>query len=163
MDQHHVIASASAGDDLASAVALIRAYAASLDIDLSYQGFAAEMASMPGQYAPPSGQLLLARDGPGTPAGCVALRPLALSGTCEMKRLYVAPSARGSGLGRRLVHAVVAEAICIGYSRIVLDTLPSMTAAMSLYRDCGFRECPPYYANAAPGTRFMQRSLRSRT
>src|SRR3954453_6606447 len=84
-------------DDLASTVKLFREYAASLEIDLSYQNFEAELAARPGQYAPPSGELLLARDAKGSPLGCVALRPLDAHGCCEMKRLYVSPQGRGVG------------------------------------------------------------------
>jgi Acetyltransferase (GNAT) family len=86
-------------NDLASTVRLFRAYASSLDIDLSYQGFEAEMEAMPGKYAPPSGELLLARDSNGTPVGCVGLRPIEPHGCCEVKRLYVSPEVRGLGLG----------------------------------------------------------------
>src|SRR5262249_32486269 len=121
-------------EDLASAVSLFRAYAASLEIDLSYQNFAAQLEAMPGSYAPPAGELLLARDAEDVAAGCVGLRPLASLGCCEMKRLYVLPQARGSGLGASLVAAVLREAECIGYREMRLDTLPSMTGALWLYR-----------------------------
>jgi GNAT superfamily N-acetyltransferase len=90
-------------NDLASAVKLFRAYASSLDIDLSYQDFEAEMEAMPGKYAPPAGELLLARDPTGIPVGCVGLRHIEPQGCCEMKRLYVSPEGRGFGLGERLV------------------------------------------------------------
>jgi GNAT superfamily N-acetyltransferase len=125
-------------DDLAAVVRLFRAYASSLDIDLSYQDFEAEMQAMPGKYAPPAGELLLARSSDGTPVGCVGLRPIEPRGCCEMKRLYVAPEGRGAGLGERLVAAVVREAERIGYREMRLDTLPSMSGAMALYRKLGF-------------------------
>src|SRR6478672_5442486 len=99
------IAPVRTADDLAAAVTLFRAYAASLDVDLSYQNFEAEMAAMPGKYAPPAGELLLARDRNGMPVGCVGLRPIEPIGCCEMKRLYVAPDGRGLGRGERLVDA----------------------------------------------------------
>src|SRR6266403_2550613 len=111
-------------NDLASTVRLFRAYASSLDIDLSYQGFEAEMEAMPGKYAPPAGELLLARYSNGTPVGCVGLRPIEPQGCCEMKRLYVSPEMRGLGLGEKLVDAVVKEAERIGYREMRLDTLP---------------------------------------
>jgi GNAT superfamily N-acetyltransferase len=97
--------------DLATTVDLFRAYAASLDVDLAYQNFEAEMAAIPGKYAPPTGELLLARDADGKPVGCVGLRPIEPHGCCEMKRLYVSPEGRGTGLGRKLVDALVRVAV----------------------------------------------------
>ncbi len=146
-------------EDLAATIALFRAYAASLDIDLCFQGFEDELATMPGKYAPPAGELLLARNAAGEPAGCIALRPLAEPGLCEMKRLYVAPAGRGLGLGRRLAEAIVAEARRIGYRRMVLDTLPSMVAARALYASLGFAETTPYYATPLTGTLFLALEL----
>ncbi len=150
---------ASGGDDLAAVIALMRAYAASLPVDLGYQNFEAEMAAMPGKYAPPKGVLLLARNKSRSPIGCVALRPMDDAGRCEMKRLYVAPEGRGIGLGRRLVEALIAEARRIGYREICLDTLPHMDEAMGLYGRLGFTAIPPYYGPAPEGTRFMGRLL----
>lgn len=153
------IAAVGSADDLAAAIALFRAYAASLEVDLAYQDFAAELAAMPGKYAPPSGALLLARDVSGTPIGCVGLRPIAPSGCCEMKRLYVAPAGRGSGLGERLVQAVIAEARRIGYREMRLDTLPTMTGAIALYRKLGFAPIAPYYETPVAGTQFLRLRL----
>lgn len=144
---------------MAAAIGLFRAYAASLDVDLAYQNFEAEMASMPGKYAPPAGELLLARDPAGTPIGCVGLRPLDVPGCCEMKRLYVSPQARGTGLGRRLIEAVVGEAERIGYREMRLDTLPSMAEAIALYRQAGFEPIEPYYDTPVRGTLFLRRRL----
>jgi ribosomal protein S18 acetylase RimI-like enzyme len=146
-------------DDLASVITLFRAYAASLDIDLAYQNFEAEMAAMPGKYAPPTGELLLALNLAGAPIGCVGLRPLDVPGCCEMKRLYVSPQGRGVGLGRRLVEAVVKEAERIGYHEMRLDTLPSMAEAIALYRKSGFEPMKPYYDTPVVGTLFMRRFL----
>jgi ribosomal protein S18 acetylase RimI-like enzyme len=146
--------------DLSDTVALIRAYAASLPIDLAYQDFESELLAMPGKYAPPTGALLLARGADGAALGCVGLRPLSDSGDCEMKRLYVAPAGRGLGIGRALLTAVVAAAEQIGYRRILLDTLPSMQAATSLYEQAGFATIAPYYETPVAGTRFMARALR---
>ena len=117
------------------------------------------MEAMPGKYAPPADELLLARDRGGTPMGCVGLRPLDAHGCCEMKRLYVVPEGRGSGLGRKLVDAVVKEAERIGYRELRLDTLPSMAGAIALYRKLGFEPIEPYYATPVIGTIFMQRPL----
>jgi len=144
--------------DLAAAIALFRAYAASLDVDLAYQGFEAEMAGMPGAYAPPRGDILLARDSAGAAIGAVALRPLAET-VCEMKRLYVAPEGRGSGAGAALVAHLAAIAAAIGYREMRLDTLPSMHAAQALYRRLGFVEIAPYYDSPIAGTVFMARVL----
>lgn len=145
--------------DLAEVAALFRAYAASLDVDLAYQGFETEVAALPAHYAPPKGALLLARLGDGTAVGCVALRPLEGIGCCEMKRLYVAPDGRGLGLGRALVEAVVAEARRLGYREIWLDTLPSMHAAQALYRGLGFAPMAAYYDTPISGTVFMRFEL----
>lgn len=146
-------------EDLDAVIALMRAYAASLPVDLGYQNFDAEMADMPGKYAAPTGVLLLARDGGGRPIGCVALRPMDEPGRCEMKRLYIAPAGRGLGLGRRLVEALMIEARRIGYREICLDTLPHMDDAMGLYAKLGFAAIPPYYGPAPDGTRFLGRML----
>lgn len=146
-------------DELAAATALFREYEASLDTDLCFQGFEAELAGLPGAYAPPTGELFIARDGEGRAIGCVALRPVEPKGTCEMKRLYVAPAGRGQGLGRALMVAVIGEAREIGYRQMRLDTLPEMTTAQAMYRAAGFREIAPYYDTPVGGTVFMALDL----
>ncbi|MBI4922395.1 MAG: GNAT family N-acetyltransferase [Devosia nanyangense] len=153
------IAPVCSPDDLLATAALFRAYAASLQIDLGYQNFAAELVELPGKYAPPAGALLLARDASGRSVGCVALRPLEPAGCCEMKRLYVAPYGRGLGLGRALVEAIVGEAARLGYREIRLDTLPTMTEALSLYARSGFESVPAYYDTPIAGTIFLARTL----
>ena len=137
--------------------ALLREYAASLAFELDFQDFDRELADLPGAYAPPRGALLIARVDD-RPAGCVALRPLA-DDICEMKRLFVQPSARGLGLGRRLATAVVAEARRLGYARMRLDTTPGMESAQALYAELGFVEIAPYTHNPVPGTRFLELEL----
>jgi ribosomal protein S18 acetylase RimI-like enzyme len=127
---------------------LLREYAAGLGIDLSFQDFETELADPLSFYE----VVLLAAD------GCVALRRLD-DGTCEMKRLYVRSDARAGGLGRRLAEAIVAEARERGYRRMLLDTLPSMTAARGLYASLGFRETEAYRHNPVPGTTFLELDL----
>lgn len=150
------LAPATGAEDLAAVRALFRAYADGLGIDLAYQGFEAELAGLPGAYGPPSGALLLARDRAGDPLGCVALRPIAPEGRCEMKRLYVSPQGRGLGLGRTLAEAVIAEARGLGFARMRLDTLPHMTAARALYAALGFAPIPAYYATPIAETLFLE-------
>ena len=144
-------------DQIVTARELFKEYEASLGIELTFQGFAQEVAALPGAYAPPAGRLLLATGG-AEPAGCVALRPLG-GGICEMKRLYVRPPARGARLGRRLAETVIREARDIGYARMRLDTLPSMKEAFALYQRLGFHEIAPYYETPIVGTRFMELPL----
>jgi len=141
--------------DIAQAYRLFKAYAASLEVDLSYQGFAAELAGLPGDYAPPGGALLLAKDANGEALGCVALRRLAPVGVCEMKRLYVVDAARGRGVGGVLISAVVSIAKDLGYREMRLDTLPTMTSALDLYRQAGFQPIAPYYDTPIAGTVFL--------
>ena len=136
---------------------LLREYQHELGIDLCFQGFENELASLPGDYAPPGGRLFLAYSG-GELVGCVALHRFR-NETCEMKRLYLRPACRGSGAGRRLAEVVIAAAREIGYARMVLDTLPSMKTAQALYRSLGFREIAPYRANPVPGALFMELNL----
>lgn len=145
--------------DLAATLQLFNAYASSLEVDLSYQDFATELATLPGKYAPPAGEILLARDGHGAPLGCVGLRPIAPEGCCEMKRLYVSPEARGLGLGRALIDAIIAEAMRIGYREMRLDTLPTMTEAISVYKKAGFMPIDPYYETPIASTIFFARPL----
>jgi ribosomal protein S18 acetylase RimI-like enzyme len=156
------IAPVRTDNDLAATAALFVAYAASLDVDLSYQDFEVELATMPGLYAPPDGELMLARALDGKPVGCVALRPIA-SGRCEMKRLYVSPLARGRGLGKALAEAAIDAAERIGYREMRLDSLPSMADAQALYRKLGFDVVEPYYDSPVPGTVFMRRRLKRRS
>ena len=137
--------------------ALLREYAGGVGVPLDFQDFDREVAELPGAYAPPRGALLVARAN-GELAGCVALRPLD-GDVCEMKRLFVRASARGSGLGERLAVAIVAEARRLGYARMRLDTLPSMGAAQSLYERLGFRDIAPYTDNPVAGTRFLELTL----
>ena len=146
---------------LEAARGILREYAQSLPIDLCFQGFEQELAALPGDYAPPGGQLLLAHVD-GLLAGCGAFRPLAdadYANACEMKRLYVRPAFRGFGLGRALAQALLDEARSAGYSVMLLDTLDDMESARELYTDLGFEEIPPYYFNPIPGAHYLKAEL----
>lgn len=143
--------------DLTSARELFVEYQRWLGVDLCFQGFEDELATLPGRYAPPGGALLLAKAGDEI-AGCVAVRDLG-GGRCEMKRLYVRPAFRGRGFGRALALAVLAEAGRLGHSSMVLDTLDWMAEALALYRSLGFTETIPYTHNPLPGPIFMTRTL----
>lgn len=146
--------------DLETVRELFREYQRSLGIDLCFQGFEAELAGLPGDYAPPRGRLWLAESGDGAALGCIAMRALDAE-RAEMKRLYVRPAARGLGLGRRLAEALIAEARRLGYRAVCLDTLPTMATAQALYGELGFTDIAPYRVNPVPGARYMALALAS--
>ncbi len=140
---------------------LMREYAAALGVDLCFQSFESELATLPGEYAEPAGALLLALVG-GQPAGCVGLRPLPdvdYPNACEMKRLYVRADYRRYGLGRVLAQRLMDLATQAGYSHMLLDTLDDMEAARGLYVTLGFEEVPPYYFNPIPGAHYLKAEL----
>ncbi|HAY26493.1 MAG TPA: carbonate dehydratase [Candidatus Accumulibacter phosphatis] len=151
------ILTAADGVQLEHVRQFIRNYAAWLGVDLSFQDFDQEMASLPGAYSPPAGRLFYAeRDG--KPAGCVAIRPFS-AGLCELKRLYVEPAHRSYGVGRDLTLAAIKAAKEIGYRKLLLDTLPAMRVAVKLYRELGFKETPAYYQTPLEGTMFLALDL----
>ena len=146
------------GDEqVAVARELFREYAGAIGVDLEYQGFAAELASLHAPYVPPHGALIVAQVDCAT-AACVALRCLD-EATGEMKRLFVRPAYRSLGLGQCLIEAVVKAARGAGYTALRLDTLPSMAGAQALYRKLGFVEIPAYNTTHLPGTRFFELEL----
>lgn len=151
------IIDAQTAEQIADVRALFREYERFLDVDLCFQGFEDELATLPGKYAPPDGRLLLATDG-GQAAGCVALRRLDQE-ICEMKRLFVRPAYRNQGLGRLLATRIVAEATILGYATMRLDTLDRLQDAMRMYASLGFRRCSPYYHNPLPGVVYWERTL----
>jgi ribosomal protein S18 acetylase RimI-like enzyme len=144
-------------DDLPDIRRLFKEYQESLGVSLDFQDFDAELAGLPGDYVPPDGRLLIARAG-ATATGCIALRRLDET-SCEMKRLYVRPAHRASGLGRQLAERIISEAREIGYDRMCLDTMPSMAKAQRLYESLGFRDIEPYRFNPVPGTRYLALKL----
>jgi GNAT superfamily N-acetyltransferase len=149
-------------EDIAQAAVLFREYVDWLGVDLGFQGFEAELASLPGKYAPPAGELMLAHAPAGDVLGCVAMRALEGTAVCEMKRLYVRPAARGLGIGAALVEAIIGCAQELGYAQMKLDTLAGMQEAVALYKRFGFAEIPAYYHNPVPGTVYLAKQLTPR-
>jgi ribosomal protein S18 acetylase RimI-like enzyme len=146
------IREANTATDIAIARELFEEYQRALGVDLCFQGFTEELASLPGAYARPTGRLLLVASD-SLVLGVVAMR--SLGADCEMKRLYVRPAGRGLGLGRLLATRLIDEARRAGYGRMLLDTLPTMTGAQALYRSIGFTEIAAYCNNPIAGTLYM--------
>ena len=156
-----LLVSADSAEWLAPAREMLREYAGSLSVDLCFQNFDAELDGLPGDYAAPSGHLLLAFVD-GALAGCGAFRALAdvdYANACEMKRLYVRPAFRRFGLGRLLAQALLDEARRAGHSVMLLDTLDDMESARGLYTTLGFEEIPPYYFNPIAGAHYLKAEL----
>ena len=146
-------------DDWREARRLIEEYAASLKVDLCFQNIAHELEHLAEEYGPPTGAFLLATEN-GTNRGCVGLRRIS-DGVSEMKRLYAVPAARGHGVGRMLAEGIVAAARQLGYTAVVLDTLPTMKEAQALYATLGFKPTTAYRFNPIPGTAYLELDLRA--
>lgn len=149
-----IIRDAEFPDDARELARLFREYVEWLGVDLGFQDFETELAGLPGKYARPSGCALLAENAGGQVIGCVAMRALQ-DDTCEMKRLYLRPDARRTGLGRRLAESVIGAARRVGYRRMVLDTLDHMQDALRLYDRLGFQPITAYYHNPIPGAVYL--------
>ncbi len=161
-DRSPRVQAVTGGSEVATVRVLMREYGAFLGVDLSFQGFEDELASLPGKYAPPHGALFLASmdmaQGGAEPAGCVALRRME-DGVCEMKRLFVRPEYRGAGVGKALAERVIRAARELGYRRMRLDTLERLGEAVGLYRALGFARIAPYYDNPLPDVMFWELDL----
>ena len=149
-----IIKPAETPEEMEEVRLLFREYGTFLGADLCFQGFEDELASLPGKYSPPDGRLLIAIADDKT-QGCVAVRKLDET-TCEMKRLFIRPAARGTGLGRLLAQEIISLSKEIGYTTMRLDTLERLTEAMCLYKSLGFRKTEPYYDNPLPGVVYWE-------
>ncbi len=146
-------------EDIGIVRRLFSEYVALLGLNLDYQDFEGERLSLPGKYAPPDGRLYLARCD-GEPAGCGALRRFDEE-RCEMKRLFVRPSFRGLDIGRMLAQRLIEDATSLGYTSMLLDTLPDMRTALALYKTLGFEERGPYYDNPCPEAVYLEKRLKT--
>ncbi len=154
------IVEAATSAEFALGRALFEEYARSINVDLCFQDFAAELDRLSVMYAPPAGALLLARAG-GDTVGCVGLRKLR-DDICEMKRLYIRPEFRGRHFGRRMAEDIARRARELGYRTLVLDTLGTMEAAQGLYLSMGFKPATSYYVNPLPNVKYFSLALQGR-
>ncbi|HEV7255941.1 MAG TPA: GNAT family N-acetyltransferase [Mesorhizobium sp.] len=156
------VAPARSGTEVEAFRELLREYVDWLSrdhsIDLGFQGVEEELCSLPGKYAPPEGEMLLAYSVEGLPLGCIAVRRFE-DQICEIKRLYVRKEARGMGVGQKLAAEILKVAKDLGYTKAILDTGSFMDAAQRLYEKAGFSDIPPYYQNPVAGIRYLGRDL----
>lgn len=157
MQQNFVIREAETSVDIQTAANLFREYQMWLDVDLCFQDFESELANVETMYAQPRGIIFIANVN-GEDVGVGALRPIS-EDRCEMKRVYVRDTARGLGIGRRIIDLLIARAADIGYASMVLDTLPKLETARGIYRSLGFIEIPAYYKNPLPGVVYLEKIL----
>jgi len=160
-DERIQLLCAASADAMDAARVIFRAYAGALAVPECFVDFEQELQDLPGEYAPPRGQLLLALV-EGVVVGCCALRPLDsvdYAGACEMRRLYVDVKYRGRGIGRQLAQAQLDFAQLSAYRCVLLDTLSDMEAARALYDELGFEEIPPYYFNPIAGAHYLKADL----
>ena len=157
MMQTYDIREATGADDMTIAADLFREYQIWLDVDLCFQDFEAELSDIESMYAPPRGVIYIATVN-GEDIGVGALRPIS-DQRCEMKRVYVRESARGLGVGKRIIDLLIARATKVGYGSMVLDTLPKLVTARAIYQGLGFQEIPPYYKNPLPGVVYLEKIL----
>jgi putative acetyltransferase len=159
-ERHDVkVRRAESSSDFDTVRTLCREYGASLDVDLAFQGFEDELATLPGKYAWPKGALFFASGADGQAIGCVGVRPFDRPSACEMKRLYVRPAGRGRGTGRALAVEALRFASAAGYREMLLDSLPGMEAAIRMYRSLDFESIPPYWNNVVPGILYFGKQL----
>jgi GNAT superfamily N-acetyltransferase len=149
---------AETAQDWVDAERLIRTYLASLPFEVDFQDTEVELAGLPSTYSPPDGAALLVRDDSHAAVGFVGVRRFA-EGEAELKRMYLAPEARGGGQGRALAAEAVAAARSLGYRRLLLDTVASLTAAIAIYEGLGFVEVDAYRFNPQPDARYFALDL----
>ncbi len=147
-------------EDFGAIAELFREYVAWLAVDHASRGVKSELASLPGFYAPPAGELYLARGQGGLPQGCIGIRPLPRAGACELKRLWVRPEARAAGLGRALFERGLAFAVEAGYREVYHDSLPRLAGSLALSTSSGFEPTERYYDNPVPEALFFRKVLR---
>ncbi len=148
---------ATSEPDFELAKNLMREYAATIGVDLTFQDFENECNNVAIRYAKPDGAFVIAHHND-HPIGCFGIQKID-SRTCELKRMYLRREVRGQGLGEKLLTTAIQTAAALNYQFMRLDTLPSMTSAIRLYQKLGFKEIEPYRFNPIEGSKFMEIDL----